>query len=161
MPALKPRYSRVLRAMNAMTDILLLLQVTVAATEVAAKVLHLSSARTQVQAGSTQTRAFRSPRPPPATQWWWVARGAPHQPAQRAGGLTIMASRAFLHPSPPAPLTELQSFSTSATTHTRHPLLTIPTFRQQSCKRQDITVPTKVPVCNGCVCSIQGAPVRR
>ena len=61
--------------MNAMTNIYFLVQATIDAIQEAAKVLIHYSARAQVPADASQTRASRSLGPPPATQWWWVARG--------------------------------------------------------------------------------------
>ena len=61
--------------MNATTHILFLVQATIDTIEAATKVLILSSARAGVPADASQKRASRSLGPPPATQWWWVARG--------------------------------------------------------------------------------------
>ena len=75
MPALQTGHSRILRATNALTHIPSRLQVKIDVIQEAAKVLILSSARAQVPADASQTRTSRSLGPPPATQWWWVARG--------------------------------------------------------------------------------------
>ena len=64
--------------MKVMTNTPLLVQVTIDTIEAAAKVLILSLARTQLPAMRAKPAPSRSLGPPPATQWWWVARGVPH-----------------------------------------------------------------------------------